>query len=144
MKIITWNVNGLRAVLGRNGLNWAWDQKPDVLCLQEVKARPDQLKEEHRDFPGYEVIWNPAVKAGYSGVATFLRSAASNMSLCLVASLPLKSKVECSMLFYAIVDLILFPILVLFFFRQRSNLVPGTRLTGDIAICVHCILLDDL
>jgi exodeoxyribonuclease-3 len=75
MKIITWNVNGLRAALGRNALDWVFkEKKPDVLCLQEVKARPDQLKEEHRDFPGYEVIWNPAVKAGYSGVATFLRS----------------------------------------------------------------------
>lgn len=74
MKIITWNVNGLRAVLGKNALDWAWMAQPDVLCLQEVKARPDQLKEEHRNFPGYEVIWNPAVRAGYSGVATFLRS----------------------------------------------------------------------
>lgn len=82
MKIITWNVNGLRAVLGRNGLDWVFEeQKPDALCLQEVKARPDQLKEEHRDFPGYEVIWNPATKAGYSGVATFLRSASLETQL---------------------------------------------------------------
>ena len=74
MKIITWNVNGLRAVLGRNELKWAWEQQPDLLCLQEIKVRPEQLKDEHRDFPGYDVIWNPAKRPGYSGVATFLRS----------------------------------------------------------------------
>ena len=74
MKIITWNINGLRAALGKGALNWAFEQKPDVLCLQEIKARPDQLTEEQRAFPGYDVIWNPAERAGYSGVATFLLS----------------------------------------------------------------------
>lgn len=74
MKIITWNVNGLRAALGKEALQWAWKQQPDVLCLQEIKVRPEQLKEEQRSFPGYEVIWNPAKKLGYSGVATFLRN----------------------------------------------------------------------
>ena len=81
MKIVTWNVNGLRAVLGRKALDWVWQQKPDVLCLQEVKARSDQLKEDHRSFPGYEVIWNPAARAGYSGVASFLRSASLETQL---------------------------------------------------------------
>ena len=82
MKIITWNVNGLRAALGRNALDWIFEKaQPDVLCLQEVKARPDQLKEEYRNFPGYEVVWNPAVKAGYSGVATFLRSTSHETQL---------------------------------------------------------------
>ena len=74
MKIITWNVNGLRAALGKKALDWVWGQKPDVLCLQEIKVRADQLKEEQRSFPGYEAIWNSAEQAGYSGVATFLRS----------------------------------------------------------------------
>lgn len=45
-----------------------------MLCLQEIKARPEQLTEEQRTFPVQEVIWNPAERAGYSGVATFLRS----------------------------------------------------------------------
>jgi exodeoxyribonuclease-3 len=81
MKIITWNVNGIRATLGRDSLAWAFEQKPDVLCLQEVKARPDQLTEQQRNFPGYEVIWNPAVKAGYSGVVTFLNSASLETKL---------------------------------------------------------------
>ena len=73
MKIITWNVNGLRATLAKDELKWVWEQQPDIVCLQEIKVRPEQLKEEQRNFPGYEVIWNPAEKLGYSGVATFLR-----------------------------------------------------------------------
>lgn len=75
MKIITWNVNGLRAALARDALKWVWEQQPDVLCLQEIKVRPEQLKAEQLNFPGYEVIWNPAERLGYSGVATFLRKA---------------------------------------------------------------------
>jgi exodeoxyribonuclease-3 len=73
MKIITWNVNGLRAGMGKGTFRWALNQQPDILCLQEIKVRPDQLKEQQRIFPGYEVVWNPAERAGYSGVATFLR-----------------------------------------------------------------------
>jgi exodeoxyribonuclease-3 len=81
MKIITWNINGLRAGLGKEALKWVWEQQPDILCLQEIKLRPDQLKEEQRMFPGYEVIWNPAERAGYSGVATFLRNASLELQL---------------------------------------------------------------
>jgi exodeoxyribonuclease-3 len=87
MKIITWNVNGIRAALARNASDWALKQKPDVLCLQEVKARPDQLRDEQKNFPGYEVTWNPALRAGYSGVATFLRSAALETRLGMEAPL---------------------------------------------------------
>lgn len=72
MKIITWNVNGIRAALGKGALDWAFDQRPEALCLQEIKARPDQLTDEQRARPGYEAIWNPAERPGYSGVATYL------------------------------------------------------------------------
>ncbi len=72
--ITTWNVNGLRAVLNRNDLDWLSDHNPDVLCLQEIKTRPDQLTEEQRGvFEGSRACWNPAERAGYSGVATFCR-----------------------------------------------------------------------
>ncbi len=81
MKIITWNVNGIRAALGKNALNWAFAQQPDVLCLQEIKARPDQLKEEQRTRDGYEVIWNPAERPGYSGVATFTAASPLDVEL---------------------------------------------------------------
>lgn len=81
MKIISWNVNGLRAALAKRSLDWVWEQEPDVVCLQEIKVHPSQLKEEQSQFPGYEVIWNPAQKLGYSGVATFLRKPAMETRL---------------------------------------------------------------
>jgi exodeoxyribonuclease-3 len=73
MKITTWNVNGIRAALGKGLKEWALDQSPDVLCLQEIKARPDQLTDEQRSFDGYSIHWNPADRPGYSGVATFMK-----------------------------------------------------------------------
>ncbi|MEA3441757.1 MAG: exodeoxyribonuclease III [Chloroflexota bacterium] len=73
MKLITWNVNGLRAALKKDVLAWINQQAPDVLCLQEIKARPDQLELRHihqleSTFP--HIAWNPAKRPGYSGVAT--------------------------------------------------------------------------
>lgn len=74
MKITTWNVNGIRAALGKGLKEWLAAEAPDVLCLQEVKARPAQLTAEQADFPGYELAWNPAERPGYSGVATLYRT----------------------------------------------------------------------
>jgi len=71
MKIITWNINGIRAALKKDALHWAWDQDPDLLCLQEVKARPEQLSEDQAGALRLPYLWNPAQKPGYSGVATF-------------------------------------------------------------------------
>ena len=71
MKIITWNINGVRAALKKGALDWAWDQEPDLLCLQEVKAHPDQLSKDQLNFLRLPYIWNPAQHPGYSGVATF-------------------------------------------------------------------------
>jgi len=79
MKILSWNVNGLRAVLGRGALEAVWEREPDVLCLQEIKVRPEQLSKEQRCFPGYQAIWNPAERPGYSGVATLLRTPAAEI-----------------------------------------------------------------
>jgi exodeoxyribonuclease-3 len=73
VKISTWNVNGYRAALSKGLLEWVNNSSPDILCLQEIKVRPDQLNDEQRSFPGYEAIWNSALRLGYSGVATFLR-----------------------------------------------------------------------
>lgn len=73
MKIMTWNINGIRAALGKSALDGVWGRSPDVLCLQEVKARPEQLKEEQMKALRYPYAWNPAEKAGYSGVATFFK-----------------------------------------------------------------------
>lgn len=73
MRIATWNVNGIRAVLSKGALNWAWDSALDVLCLQEVKARPEQLTETQRASLKMPFVWNAAQRPGYSGVATFHR-----------------------------------------------------------------------
>jgi len=81
MKIVTWNVNGIRAVLGKGALEWAWVHSPDVLCLQEVKARPDQLSEEQAGQLKYPYVWNPAERPGYSGVATFFKEEPLDMKL---------------------------------------------------------------
>lgn len=68
-------MNGLRAVLDKGGWNWLQAQNADVVCLQEIKARPEQLKEDqHRYFDGYQAFWNPAQRPGYSGVLTLSRS----------------------------------------------------------------------
>lgn len=73
MKITTWNINGYRAAYSKGLRPWVDLNQPDVLCLQEVKARPDQLTEEQALLPGYTGYWNPAERLGYSGVATFFR-----------------------------------------------------------------------
>jgi exodeoxyribonuclease-3 len=79
MKITTWNVNGLRAIIKKGFFDWVQTTSPDVLCLQEVKARPEQLAEGERNVDGYEILWNPAERPGYSGVATWLRRAARDV-----------------------------------------------------------------
>ena len=67
LKIITWNVNGLRAVLKKNFKQFLHDYSPDILCLQETKLRND-LKVNIEEFP-YNYFHNSAVKLGYSGTA---------------------------------------------------------------------------
>lgn len=71
MRIITWNINGIRAAIGKNALEWAFAQQVDALCLQEVKARPEQLNDSQRAALKLPYVWNPAERAGYSGVTTF-------------------------------------------------------------------------
>ena len=72
MKIISWNVNGLRAVLKKNFLEFLDAEKPDLLCLQETKCTPDQVEQL---WPAsYTTFWNSAEKKGYSGTAIFTRT----------------------------------------------------------------------
>lgn len=73
MKLISWNVNGIRAVLKKNFLEFLDEHQPDVLLLQEVKAERDQVEEDF-EAAGWNVFWNPAVKKGYSGVAALSRT----------------------------------------------------------------------
>lgn len=69
MKIYSWNVNGIRAVINKGAFQqFVADKQPDVLCLQETKAQQGQAEV---DMPGYHEFWNSAAKAGYSGTAIF-------------------------------------------------------------------------
>lgn len=70
MKLISWNVNGLRACVGKGFLDFFHQSGADVFCLQETKLQPGQIE---LDLPGYEQYWNSAVKKGYSGTAVFTR-----------------------------------------------------------------------
>ena len=71
VKLVSWNVNGLRAVLKKNFLEFLAAEKPDVLCLQETKCTPDQVEQL---WPAsYTTFWNCAQKKGYSGTAIFTK-----------------------------------------------------------------------
>lgn len=70
LKLISWNVNGLRAVLGKGFLDFFDKEKPDILCLQETKLSEGQLDLE---LEGYESYFNYAEKKGYSGTAVYTR-----------------------------------------------------------------------
>ena len=71
MKIITYNVNGIRAAMNKGLIGWLQATQPDVLCVQEIKATPDQVNVSEFEALGYHHYWYPAEKKGYSGVAIF-------------------------------------------------------------------------
>lgn len=70
-RIITYNVNGIRAAMGKGLIDWMQSAKPDILCVQEIKANPDQVGVFEFEELGYHHFWYPAQKKGYSGVAIF-------------------------------------------------------------------------
>ncbi len=72
MRLLSWNVNGIRAVLGKGFPEFVAGERPDILCLQETKARPGQVQLP-LELGGYEAFWSSAEKPGYSGVAVFTR-----------------------------------------------------------------------
>ena len=69
MKIITYNVNGLRAAVSKGLPEWLVQENPDILCLQETKLQPDQYPAEVFEALGYRAYLYSAQKKGYSGVA---------------------------------------------------------------------------
>lgn len=73
MKILSWNVNGLRAVYKRNFLQWLENSGADIVCLQETKAQPDQLTPDLINPKGYYSYFNSATRKGYSGVAVYTK-----------------------------------------------------------------------
>ncbi len=69
MDIVSFNVNGLRAILKKGFIEWVKNQKPDVLCLQEIKVDKNQIEHgEFHDIEEYNFYWNSAERKGYSGV----------------------------------------------------------------------------
>lgn len=70
MKLISWNVNGLRAAMGKGFMDTFAQLDADAFCLNETKLQPGQIE---LDLPGYHQYWNSAKKKGYSGVAVFTR-----------------------------------------------------------------------
>jgi len=72
-RLVSWNVNGLRAVLKKGFLDSLHELDPDIIGLQEVKALPDQLPDEVKHLPGYHAYFYPAQRKGYAGTAVFSR-----------------------------------------------------------------------
>lgn len=81
MRIYSWNVNGIRAIMKKGFLDWIEDEKPDILCVQETKAHPDQLSFELKEVDDYQVHFASAKKAGYSGTATYSRMQAKKVQI---------------------------------------------------------------
>ncbi len=77
MKFISWNVNGLRAIVNKNLLEVFEELEADFFCLQETKLQAGQIE---LDLPGYHQYWNYAEKKGYSGTAIFAKEPALNVS----------------------------------------------------------------
>lgn len=73
LKLLSWNVNGIRAVYKKGFLDWFKKEDPDILCLQETKASEEQLVDDLKNPPGYYSYFSSAQKKGYSGVAVYTK-----------------------------------------------------------------------
>ena len=71
MKIVSYNVNGIRAAIKKGFYDWIKEEQPDVICIQELKAKQDQVDTTPLEEMGFLHYWMPAIKPGYSGVAIF-------------------------------------------------------------------------
>jgi len=78
-RIITYNVNGIRAAMGKGLMDWMKSAEPDILCIQEIKASPEQVGVFELEEMGYYHYWYPAQKKGYSGVAIFSKIKPDNI-----------------------------------------------------------------
>ena len=76
MKIITWNVNGLRSAQRQGLVTWLKKYQPDILCLQEIKVSSDKLPENLKSIKGYNAYFSHAQKPGYSGTAVYAKQEA--------------------------------------------------------------------
>ena len=81
MKLISWNVNGIRAAQKKGLLDWIAETDPDIFGLQETKAHPEQLDDELRNIPGYTSYWASAERKGYSGVALYTKAEPKDVTI---------------------------------------------------------------
>ena len=83
--IISWNVNGIRAIEKKGFLEWLFNEKPDILCLQETKANESQLSKEllspSLGSISYKTYWSSSKKKGYSGVAIFSKEEPKDVNI---------------------------------------------------------------
>jgi exodeoxyribonuclease-3 len=73
MKLLSWNVNGIRAIYKKGFLDWFTKEDSDILCLQETKAKKEQLSDELLNVNGYTSYFSSAERKGYSGTATYTK-----------------------------------------------------------------------
>ena len=73
MKLISWNVNGIRAAEKKGFVNYIKKESPDILCIQETKAHKEQLSENLTTVPGYHAYFSSGEKKGYSGVLCYTK-----------------------------------------------------------------------
>lgn len=81
VRIVSWNVNGMRSVLKKGFLDFLAESGPDVLCVQESRALPDDIPAASREPKGYTSIWTPARKRGYAGVAAYVKKEPLSVSV---------------------------------------------------------------
>ena len=72
-KLISWNVNGIRAAYKKGFLDWMKKENPDILCIQETKAHEEQLADELKNVKGYHSYFCSGERKGYSGVAVYTK-----------------------------------------------------------------------
>ena len=96
MKLFSWNVNGVRAIEKKGFLDWFSSESPDILCIQETKAKFEQLPDTLQHIDGYFSYWHSAEKLGYSGVATFSKKEPLHVQygFCLLYTSPSPRDVE--------------------------------------------------
>ena len=79
MEVVSYNVNGIRAAINKGFVEWLQEMSPDVLCIQETKARPEQFDVSLFEEMGYNCYWHSADKKGYSGVAVLSKVEPGNV-----------------------------------------------------------------
>ncbi|MBD3216685.1 MAG: exodeoxyribonuclease III [candidate division Zixibacteria bacterium] len=79
IRMLSWNINGIRAIHKKGALEWFFTEQPDILCLQETKAQEEQVPKQLKEVEGYHVYFSSAERKGYSGVALYSKIEPNNV-----------------------------------------------------------------